>query len=66
MSRLREGRANTPGRRPSSRRAWLRSPLSRGERKCRVAMGRWYGAFTDRIYVEAPGDLDIDHLDPHR
>ena len=33
------------------------------ERKCRVAMGRWYGAFTG-IYVEAPGDLDIDHLVP--
>ena len=33
------------------------------ERKCRVAMGRWYGAFAG-IYVEAPGDLDIDHLVP--
>ena len=33
------------------------------ERKCRVATGRWYGAFTG-IYVEAPGDLDIDHLVP--
>ena len=33
------------------------------ERKCRVAMGRWYGAFTG-INVEAPGDLDIDHLVP--
>ena len=31
------------------------------ERKCRVETGRWYGAFTG-IYVEAPGDLDIDHL----
>ena len=33
------------------------------ERKCRVATGRWYGAFTG-IYVEAPGDLEIDHLVP--
>ena len=33
------------------------------ERKCRVATGRWYGAFAS-IYVEAPGDLDIDHLVP--
>ena len=33
------------------------------ERKCRVATGRWYGAFAG-IYVEAPGDLDIDHLVP--
>ena len=33
------------------------------ERKCRVATGRWYGAFTG-IYVEAPVDLDVDHLVP--
>ena len=33
------------------------------EKKCRVETGRWYGAFTG-IYVEAPGDLDIDHLVP--
>ena len=33
------------------------------ERKCRVAVGRWYGAFTG-VYVEAPGDLDVDHLVP--
>ena len=33
------------------------------ERKCRVETGRWYGAFTG-TYVEAPGDLDIDHLVP--
>ena len=33
------------------------------ERKCRVATGRWYSAFTG-IYVETPGDLDIDHLVP--
>ena len=33
------------------------------ERKCRVATGRWYGAFTG-TYAEAPGDLDIDHLVP--
>ena len=32
-------------------------------RKCRVATGRWYGAFTG-TYVEVPGDLDIDHLVP--
>ena len=31
------------------------------ERKCRVETGRWYGAFTG-IYVEVPGDVDIDHL----
>ena len=33
------------------------------ERKCRVAMGRWYGAFTG-TYTEVPGDLDVDHLVP--
>ena len=33
------------------------------ERKCRVETGRWYGAFTG-AYVEAPVDLDIDHLVP--
>ena len=33
------------------------------ERECRVESGRWYGAFTGN-YVEAPGDLDIDHLVP--
>ena len=33
------------------------------ERRCRVATGRWFGAFTG-VYVEAPGDLDIDHLVP--
>ena len=33
------------------------------ERECRVATGRWYGAFTG-TYVEVPGDLDIDHLVP--
>ena len=33
------------------------------ERQCRVGTGRWYGAFTG-IYVEAPGDLDVDHLVP--
>ena len=33
------------------------------KRKCRVETGRWYGAFTG-TYVEAPGDLDIDHLVP--
>ena len=33
------------------------------ERGCRVEMGRWFGAFTG-TYVEAPGDLDIDHLVP--
>ena len=33
------------------------------ERKCRVATGRWYGAFTG-TYVEVPRDLDIDHLVP--
>ena len=33
------------------------------ERKCRVATGRWFGAFAG-TYVEAPGDLDIDHLVP--
>ena len=33
------------------------------ERGCRVETGRWYGAFTG-IYVDTPGDLDIDHLVP--
>ena len=33
------------------------------DRKCRVAVGRWYGAFTG-TYLDAPGDLDIDHLVP--
>ena len=33
------------------------------ERKCRVESGRWYGAFIG-AYIEAPGDLDIDHLVP--
>ena len=33
------------------------------ERKCRVATGQWYGAFTG-TFAEAPGDLDIDHLVP--
>ena len=33
------------------------------ERECRVESGQWYGAFTG-TYVEAPGDLDIDHLVP--
>ena len=33
------------------------------DRKCRVETGRWYGAFTG-VYVEDPGDLDIDHLVP--
>ena len=32
-------------------------------RECRVATGRWYGAFT-RAYVDTPVDLDIDHLVP--
>ena len=33
------------------------------DRECRVETGRWYGAFSG-IFVEAPGDLDIDHLVP--
>ena len=33
------------------------------ERECRVATGRWYGAFSG-AYVDEPGDLDIDHLVP--
>ena len=33
------------------------------DRQCRVEAGRWYGAFTG-VYVEDPGDLDIDHLVP--
>ena len=33
------------------------------DRGCRVATGRWYGAFTG-VYVEDPSDLDIDHLVP--
>ncbi len=33
------------------------------EKECRVATGRWYGAFTG-TYVETPGEFDIDHLVP--
>ena len=33
------------------------------DKECRVAGGRWYGAFTG-AFVEDPGDLDIDHLVP--
>ena len=33
------------------------------DKECRVATGRWYGAFTG-TYLDAPGDLDIDHLVP--
>ena len=33
------------------------------DRNCRVASGTWYGAFTGN-YVDAPGDLGIDHLMP--
>ena len=33
------------------------------DRGCRVATGRWYGAFTG-VYTGDPGDLDIDHLVP--
>ena len=33
------------------------------DKNCRVATGRWYGAFTG-TYSEDPGDLDIDHLVP--
>ena len=33
------------------------------DRQCRVGTGRWFGAFTG-VYVEDPGDLDIDHMVP--
>ena len=33
------------------------------DRKCRVASGRWYGAFTG-VYTGDAGDLDIDHMVP--
>ena len=33
------------------------------DRKCRVATGQWYGAFTG-VYTGDPGDLDIDHMVP--
>ena len=33
------------------------------ERECRVATGRWHGAFSG-TYADAPGDFDIDHLVP--
>ena len=33
------------------------------DRQCRVETGQWYGAFTG-VYVDDPGDLDIDHLVP--
>ena len=33
------------------------------DRKCRVATGRWYGAYTG-TFVEDPGALDVDHVVP--
>ena len=33
------------------------------DRECRVASGRWYGAFTG-VYTGDPEDLDIDHMVP--
>ena len=33
------------------------------DRKCRVETGQWFGAFT-AVYVDDPGDLDIDHMVP--
>ena len=33
------------------------------DRECRVEAGQWYGAFT-AVYVDDPGDLDIDHMVP--
>ena len=33
------------------------------DRKCRVETGQWFGAFT-AVYVDDPGDLDIDHIVP--
>ena len=33
------------------------------EWECRVATGRWYGAFTG-VYLDAPGGLDLDHMVP--
>ena len=33
------------------------------DRQCRVETGRWYGTFTG-VYVDDPGDLDIDHIVP--
>ena len=33
------------------------------DRNSRVASGGWYGAFTGN-YIDAPGELDIDHLVP--
>ena len=33
------------------------------DEECRVATGRWYGAFTG-TYLDVPGDLDIDHMVP--
>ena len=33
------------------------------DRECRVETGQWYGAFNG-VYVDDPGDLDIDHLVP--
>ena len=35
------------------------------DQQCRVESGRWFGAFTG-VYVEDPGDLDIDHMVPLR
>ena len=33
------------------------------DRQCRVESGQWFGAFTG-VYVEEPGDVDIDHMVP--
>ena len=35
------------------------------DRQCRVETGQWFGAFTS-VYVEDPGDLDVDHIVPLR
>ena len=35
------------------------------DRKCRVEGGQWFGAFT-AVYVDDPGDLDVDHMVPLR
>ena len=33
------------------------------DRQCRVEGGQWFGAFT-AVYVDDPGDLDVDHTVP--
>ena len=59
---MRTATARTPGRRSSSAES-LDQVTFETDRKCRVETGQWFGAFTG-VYVEDPGDVDVDHLVP--